>query len=79
MFFTMNAVDIQPYFLTVANRSLKQGTIMLLTDSTSNSGEEVFMPPIDGEISVWVTSRWRFAQMDVNIPGVIHVLWSALL
>ena len=41
------------------------------------------MPPINGEISVWVTScffsRWRFAWMEVNIPGVIHGLWSALL
>ena len=41
------------------------------------------MPPIDGEISVWVTSRFfsrrRFARMEVNIPGVIYGLWSALL
>ena len=41
------------------------------------------MPSIDGEKSVRVTSclflRRRFAQMGVNIPGVIHGFWSALL
>ena len=57
MFFTKKAVDVRPYFLTVASGSLKQGTIILVTGSTSNFGEEVFVPPIDGEISVWVTSR----------------------
>ena len=61
---------------------LLQDTIILLTRSTSNFGEEGFIPPIDGEISVWVTSpffsRRRFAWMEVNIPGVIHGLWSAL-
>ena len=38
---------------------------------------------IDDEISVWVTSRFfsrlRFAQLEINIPGVINGLQSALL
>ena len=41
------------------------------------------MPPIDGEILVWVTSRFfsrrRFARMEITIPGLIHGLRSALL
>ena len=41
------------------------------------------MPRIDGETSVWVTYlfflRLHFARMEVNIPGVIHGLRSALL
>ena len=32
----------------------------MLTGSTGNFGEEVFMPPIDGEILVLVTSRFFF-------------------
>ena len=76
MFFTKITVDIRSYFFTVPNGSVLQGTIILLTSSTSNFGEEVFMPPIDGEKLVWVTScffsRRRFSWMDVNIPWVIH-------
>ena len=34
--------------------------MILLTRSTSNLGEEVFMLPIDGEKSVWVTSCFFF-------------------
>ena len=83
MFFTKNAADIRPYFLTVPYGSLQQGKIILVTGSTSNFGEEVFMPSIDGEISVRVTSRFflrrRFARMEVNIPRVIHGLRSALV
>ena len=56
MFFIKNAVDIRSYFLTVSYGSLKQGMIILVTGSTNNFGEKFFMPPIDGEISVWVTS-----------------------
>ena len=41
------------------------------------------MPQIDGEISVGVTSRFfsrrPFTLMEVNIPVVIHGLWSASL
>ena len=55
----------------------------MLKSSMSNFGEEVFMRPIDGEKSVWVTSRFfsrcPFAQMEVAIPGVIHGYRSALL
>ena len=83
MFFTKNAVDIRPYFLTIPNGSLYQDTIILVKRSTTNFGEEVFMPQIDGEISVWVTScffsRRRFARIKVNIPEVIHGLRPALL
>ena len=55
----------------------------LLTRNTSNFGEEVFMPPIDGN-NRWVIlraffSRRRFALMEVNINWVIHGFQSALL
>ena len=56
---------------------------MLVTGSTSNFGEEVFMPPIDGEISVRVTSRFffktSFCTDGSNVPGAIHGLRSVLL
>ena len=32
----------------------------MVTGSTNNFGEEVFMPPIDSEISVRVTSSFFF-------------------
>ena len=81
-FFTKNALDIPPYFVTVPNGGLQQGTIILLKRSTSNFGEEVFMPLIDGEKSDWVASRFfsrrRFARIEVNIPvvyGLLYYIW----
>ena len=53
----------------------------MVTGSSSNFSEEVFMPPIDGEISVRVISHFffktSFCTDGVNIPGVIHGLRSA--
>ena len=71
-FFTKNAVDIRPYFLTFPNGTLYQGTIILLMRSTSNFGEEVCMPPTEVRNRHGLLRR-RFARMEVNIPGVIHV------
>ena len=61
---------------------------LLFTDSherkfsriTSKFDEDViFLPPIHGEKSVWVTSFFfirRSARIEVNILRVIHVFWS---